>query len=343
LISKSFLVVISLLSLCLFPALAVAGSVPQVGDSFSYYEVQDLGSGTGNYSGYSEQTTVNGNESINGVGVGGIVSANYMDSWIWNDNLGSSDSGSSSGNFTFSSITLLYVNGTDDQNGYVNPTVWFLMNSSIPNSGTFYILNTEMTVLSTNYSYYLPSQDRYVKAIFAEGSSSYQRNDQYGVFTATYTWDEYFDPSTGYIIGYDYEEHDIDPSGNGFTYTDSLYVTATSYPLITGAPSNPGGVDLGPLMDAVFIAGMIFVIVFIIILIYALTRRKKAIPRHPSQQVQWRDRGTVLPPQNIDLTPDQPPVQQIVIKETVKVKCKYCGTLIDSTAQVCPRCGAPRT
>jgi RNA polymerase subunit RPABC4/transcription elongation factor Spt4 len=27
----------------------------------------------------------------------------------------------------------------------------------------------------------------------------------------------------------------------------------------------------------------------------------------------------------------------------VKVPCRYCGTLMDSTATVCPKCGAPRT
>ncbi|TMI68503.1 zinc-ribbon domain-containing protein [Candidatus Bathyarchaeota archaeon] len=32
-----------------------------------------------------------------------------------------------------------------------------------------------------------------------------------------------------------------------------------------------------------------------------------------------------------------------MIKEVVKVKCKYCGALIDSTVQACPFCGAPRT
>ncbi|HEV8049715.1 MAG TPA: zinc ribbon domain-containing protein [Thermoplasmata archaeon] len=27
----------------------------------------------------------------------------------------------------------------------------------------------------------------------------------------------------------------------------------------------------------------------------------------------------------------------------MKVPCRYCGTLMDSTATVCPKCGAPRT
>ncbi len=49
------------------------------------------------------------------------------------------------------------------------------------------------------------------------------------------------------------------------------------------------------------------------------------------------------PPASVNLIPGgQPAVQQIVIKETVKVPCRYCGTLMDSTATVCPQCGAPR-
>jgi rubrerythrin len=44
------------------------------------------------------------------------------------------------------------------------------------------------------------------------------------------------------------------------------------------------------------------------------------------------------------LTPSgQPAVQQIIIKETVKVNCRYCGSLIDSTAETCPFCGATRS
>jgi hypothetical protein len=320
-------------------ATAFAGYVPHVGDYFSYYEVENLGNGTGSYTGYSEQTTVNGTETMNGVNGDGIVYANYSYSWIWNNSTGATRTGSSSGNFTFSSVTFLYVKGTDNQTGYVNPTVWFCMNNSIPKGGTFYLLNTEMTVKSRNYSYYLSSQNKNVNTIFAQGTSSYPRNDQYGQFTATYTWKAYFDPSTGYIIGYDYVEHDNNPSGNGFTYTDYLYVKSTSYPLTTAA-SNTGGENSGTMQYVGYIAGIVLVIVVVVILIYAFSRRRRTLPKHASQQ-QYPQPGP--PPQDIDLTPKQPPVQQIVIKEVVKVKCRYCGTLIDSTAEVCPMCGAPRT
>ncbi len=34
-------------------------------------------------------------------------------------------------------------------------------------------------------------------------------------------------------------------------------------------------------------------------------------------------------------------VPKEIIKEIVKVPCKYCGTLVENTAQKCPSCGAP--
>ena len=336
--SKSFLVFALLLSLVLFPTYGVASYVPRQGDYFSYYEVENLGNGTGNYAGYSEQTIVNGTETMNGVSGDGIVSASYSYSWAWSNSTGGTETGSSSGDFTFSSATFLYVNGTDNETGYVNPTVWFYMDNSTSEGGTFNLLNTEMTVKSSTYSYYLPSQNRNVNAIFAQGNSKYQRNDEYGQFTATYTWNAYFDPSTGYIIGYNYVEQDINSSGDGFAYTDTLYVNSASYPL-TAEASNPGGLNLDP-TQYVEIGAIVLVIVIIAIIIYAVSRSRRTLPKHPSQQ-QHPQPGP--PPQDIDLTPKQPPVQQIVIKEVVKVKCRYCGALIDSTAQVCPLCGAPRT
>jgi hypothetical protein len=123
-------------------------------------------------------------------------------------------------------------------------------------------------------------------------------------------------------------------------YTETLYVNSASYPLATAGTSNLGAVTLDPMQYVGYIAEIVLVIVIIAIIIYAFSRRRKTLPKHPSQQ-QRPLPGP--PPKDIDLTPKQPPVQQIVIKEVVKVKCLYCGALIDSTAQVCPICGAPRT
>jgi hypothetical protein len=343
--SKSFVVIALLLSLALFSVQAFAAYVPHQGDYFSYYEVQNLGSGTGDYSGYTEQTIINGTGAINGVTANGTVSAYYSYSYDFSNSSGSTETGGSSGNFTFSSNNFLYINGTDDQTGYVNPTVWFCMDNSIPEGGTFTLLNTLMTVKSTNYSYFVPSQNRSVYAIYAQGESSYERNDVYGQFTATYTWDTYFDPSSGYIIGYDYTEHDSNPSGTGFTYTENLYINSASYPLTTAPTASPNGSsDL--MKDALYIAAIVIIIAIILIIIYAASRRRRRLPKHPSQQPVYTppsEPPSPPPPQDINLTPKQAPVQQIVIKEVVKVKCRYCGALIDSTAEKCPFCGAPRS
>jgi hypothetical protein len=353
--AKSFVIILSLF-LALFLAPVAAAYVPHGGDHFSYYEVTNLGSGTGDYIGYSEQATYNGVETMTDVNADGTVSAHYSYSYTWSNSTGTTETGNPSGDFTFSPATFLYINGTDDQIGYVNPTVWFVMDNSIPVGGTFSLLNTQMTVISENYSYFLPSQNRNVNVIFAQGQSSYDRNDIYGQFSATYTWKAYFDPSTGYIVGYSYSEQDTNNSGTGFTYIEELYVNSTSYPLTAAAASNPtgttspvasnpGGGTPNPTQYSTFIVGIFAVIIVIAILIYIFSRRsRKTLPKHPYQQpYQPQPSPQGPPPENIDLTPKQPPVQQIVIKEVVKVKCRYCGALIDSTVQTCPVCGAPRT
>lgn len=340
--SKSFVIITFLLSLALFSAHAFAAYVPHQGDYFSYYEVQNLGSGTGDYSGYTEQAIINGTETINGVTANGTVSAYYSYSSDFSSSTGSTETNSSSGDFTFSSNNFFYINGTDDQIGYVNPTVWFCMDNSIPEGDTFTLLNTVMTVQSTNYSYFLPSQNRYVSAIFAQGESNYQRDDVYGQFAATYTWKTYFDPSSGYIIGYDYTEQDTNSSGTGFKYTENLYINSASYPLTT-APNPNGNLDL--MKYALPIAAIVIIIAIILIILYAASRRRRRLPKHPPQPVYTppSEPPSAPPPQDINLTPKQPPVQQIVLKEVVKVKCRYCGALIDSTAEKCPFCGAPRS
>ena len=353
---KAIIIIISLLTVISMPPLSAAFT-PRSGDTFSYYEVTDLGSGTGDYAGYTEHTTYSGTEAMTGVSSDGTVSAHYSYSYSWRNSSGSTETGNPSGDFTFSSNNFLYINGTDDQSGYTNPTVWFAIDNSIPVGGTFTLLDTQMTVISRNYSYYLSSQNKYVATIFTQGSSSYQRNDIYGQFNAEYTWNVYFDFSTGYIVGYTYEEYDTSPSA-GFRYTENLYVTSTSYPLTTLAGQTPAPtiITISPQPSTitqfvpVFILlpafAFILVIIIVIAVLYAVSKgSKKPLPRHSYEQPYQRSPPPPPgpPPENIDLTPNKAPVQQIVIREVVKVKCRYCGALIDSTAQTCPLCGAPRT
>jgi hypothetical protein len=161
----------------------------------------------------------------------------------------------------------------------------------------------------------------------------------YGKFNAAYTWDTYFDPSTGYIIEYSYVEHDTDSSGNGFTWNENLYVTSTSYSLATAAAPPPD------LFFLYFIAGIVALIglIVIVIALVIIRRRRRPLQQHPVQDYSRMPGEFGAPPPTVDLTPRQPPAQQIVIKEVAKVRCKYCGALVDTTARVCPVCGGPTT
>ena len=354
-----FVIAVVLAAFLVFPVAAAFS--PRSGDSFSYTEVTNLGSGTGDYVGYTEHTDYHGTETVTGVSAG-TVSAHYSYSYTYSSSSGSTETGNPSGDFSFSSQNFQYINGTDDQQGYVNPAVWFAMDNSLSVGAKFTLLNTQMTIISKDSYYFLPSMNEYVTVIKAEGSSSYQRNDAYGQFNAQYNWIVYFDPSTGYIVAYTYQEQDTSSTA-GFAYSETLYVTATSYQLTPyiGNPTTPTPTPMlfSPpvtpnissfLYFPIIIVVLVFIVVvtIVVVAIIAATRKSgKTLPRHPYEQPYQPPPpppgSPSGPMQNIDLTPKQPPVQQVVIREVVKVKCRYCGALIDSTVQNCPICGAPRT
>jgi hypothetical protein len=346
--SLRLLLAVALVVLIL-PAAGAAGDghyVPKAGDQFHYAETIFLNGGIGNYTGYTESTYLNGTLGVTAVAANGTESASYSSSGRWSNNTGSSQSLLSSGTFTFSATSFLYVQGTDNQTGYTNPYVWFYMDNTLADGATFYLLNTQMSVTSTDASYALASTPgKYVSTIEAQGTGSFQRDDEYGVFTASYTWTSYFDPATGYVVGYLYTEQDRDSSGDGFTMTDLLYVTSTSYPLTSAAaPSTPSSSSPSFLPYLVVVVIVLVLIAVLVVALRSRSRRTTPLPRHSAGgAVSYAPPpGSVPPP--IGLIPNQqPPVPQVVLRETVKVNCRYCGTLIDTTDSVCPNCGAPRT
>lgn len=336
--------------------LTVAAFAPQAGNYFKYSETITLNNGTGTYLGYTEQENVTGIEQINGVN-GSIVSAYYSYTYNWSNNQGSSTEASKSGNYTFNDNNFLYVNGTDDQIGYVNPTVWFAMNNSLPTGSTFYLLNTQMTILSENSSYFVPTLNENIKTIATQGSGSYYGspdNNAYGMFNAHYTWKEYFDPSSGYVVGYNYVEQDNNGSFDSFTYTDNLYATSTSYPLTTeistssvfsSSTTTTTQNSIAILMQYLgYIIAIVAVFAVIVIIIIAMSRRSKApsLPKHAELRPSpMPPPSQPPPPTDIHLTQSQP--SQVVMRETVTINCKFCGTAYDIRLMNCPKCGAPRT
>ncbi|MFZ3355630.1 MAG: zinc ribbon domain-containing protein [Thermoplasmata archaeon] len=322
---------------------------PAPGDQFAYNETVVLGAGTGYYYGYTESTVINGSLGVTAVLPNGTESAVYYNANDYQNNQGAQESWTSAGQFTFSAQSFLYVNGTDNQTGYVRPYVWFFMNNALAVGSSLYLLNTPMTVVSTDYDFALDTAaGTNVKTMFAEGNGSYERNDVYGMFNAVYNWKTYFDPGTGYMVGYVYTEQDSNSTGSGFTLTDTLSVTHTSYTLTpaAGPPSSSGSSGSGTNWTLIVVA-IVIIVVIVVVIAYALSRSRRgpSLPQHSTTgRVSYAPPPMGPPPPGINLTPSgQPAVQQIIIKETVKVNCRYCGALIDSTAERCPNCGAPRT
>jgi len=344
------LLAVVVLGLLLLPSAAVASGtghyLPAPGDRFTYAETVTVTNGQGNYSGYTETGSYDGSITVLAVQPNGTENASYQSSGTYRNSQGQNYPWSESGEFSFSAVSFLYVQGTDNQTGYVNPYVWFYMDNTLGKGASFTIFNTALTVVSTSSPFPISwSSTGYVATIFAEGNGSYQRNDAYGNFAAAYNWKAYYDPGTGYIVGYVYTEVDSDGSGDGFTYTDTLTDTQTTFPLTpTTAPSSGSSSSSTPAFPWLTVVLVVVVVVVVLVVIaYALSRRRPALARHPTVPAPGT-MPTYAPPPPINLIPrDQPPVQQVVIRETVKVPCQYCGTLIDSTATTCPKCGATRT
>jgi len=330
-----------LLSLLILSAITasvhpVSAYTPKQGDYFRYTETTVVSNGQGSYSGYTDQTSTTGMEEIQSVS-GSDVLTHYSYTYNFSSNQGNSSSGSKSGDFTWSTSSYSYVNGTDNQVGYAEPIyVWFAMDPSLPVGGTFSALNTHLTILSSNYTLQLPTEGRDVQTIEAEGTGQYQRNDAYGVFAATYTWYEYFDPATGYIIGYNYTEQDTGTyqgQAGGFTYTDALYVASTSYPLTAAsAPTNSiagsGAFSFTPYLE-VLIPVVVVVVVVGVVLAGRGRRRRSPLPEHPTSAPPPQPPPPSAPPpppgpwgSNVDL--GSRPSEQVVIREVAKVNCKYC-------------------
>ncbi len=345
----SFLLAIAIVA----NAHSVSAYAPRKGDYLNYSETITVNNGQGSYSGYTDQNQITGMEQMNSAS-GSNVSASYTYSYQFSNNQGNSTSSSSSGSYTWSSSSFTYLNGTDNQAGYSKPTyVWFAINSSLPVGGTFYVLNTQFTVLSENYSLQLPTEgNKYVQTIQAYGTGEHQRNDAYGVFTASYTWYAYFDSFTGYIVGYNYLEQDngqYQGQAASFTYTDDLYVTSTSYALaLASAPSNGNGsttvatTDISATLAALSPYIVLAILLIVALAVYAFIRRRGkagSLPKH----------SPYTPPPTPSSTPWESkidlgsrPSEQVVIRDVAKVNCRYCGTLIPTTADTCPYCGGNR-
>ena len=340
---KVLLISILFMPLVLVP-LPSGHYTPVAGTSFTYKEQCCVSNGYGNYSNFLEHACINGTETITGVSYP-VANMSFGYSCHLVSNNGFNINNQVNGKYNFSLNTFSYLNGTDSQGSPNGQHVWFYINNSLSNGSPFRILYQNMTVVSTNSSFQLGSAGTFVKAIFTEGNGTYARNDSFGKFNASFNCKSYFDPSTGFIEGYTYVEHDSNGAGDGFTFQENLYVTSSTYTLTTIVNPPSAG---EPLIDSLF-PYMIILIITIAIIAggFMVFDRNKKLKQHSDGKVNFKpvnvNEQKGPDPEPLNLTASQPAVQQIVVKEIVKVKCQYCGAIIDSTLEKCPNCGAPRT
>lgn len=312
---------------------------------FNYKEQAIITNGRGNYSGYYSNAWINGTESLAQIHSRGNVSMNYNYSCsIKSSGFNYINKDMAKGNFSFSTISCKYTNGTDNETGYTNPYVWFYTNNTISPNTEKELLNTRMKVISTDYSYLPKGSSKYITTIYLRGNGTYIRKDSYGTFNATYNWNAYYDKASGFIVAYTYSEVDSNGKGDGFACTNTLYVSNSSY-----------GVHISPLQPGVqkpsafpysliaIISLLAFAIIIVIAVAYVNANKHK-IKKHSNGggPVKMSENSEGRNETDIHLDPESKGTEQVVIKEIVKVKCQYCGALIDSTAEKCPFCGAPR-
>ncbi len=58
-----------------------------------------------------------------------------------------------------------------------------------------------------------------------------------------------------------------------------------------------------------------------------------------SRQLRNPDGIVAMPGAPVAGVPAMGPVERVVIKEIVKIPCRYCGSLIENTSSSCPNCG----
>jgi len=393
--------------------------LPQIGDSIVFQEYTNLSGGYGNYSGSTVTNETTGYLNITTTPANLTDKVTYVYFGTVRVNGSAPTAWGAKGSFTFSARTYRYVRGTDDQVGLGGSGEWFYTNSSASVGSSFTALDYELTVRSTSTPFGLHhGSSGYVDAIYAVSNGTYT----YGNFTAAFVWQTYYDPSTGYLLGYVYTEQDLDGRGDGFVYTNVLHDTETSFtPAPAHAPSTYSvvidevGLGTSPSWTLVFdgttysesaptvafpgvangtylygaraagystnapygwvlVAGRnaegavaftanpssgsnpwllyavvgVVLLVIVVLLVYLALRHRRSGPRLPRHagagQVSYAPLPPGAPPPPISLSPgDQPRIQQVVVKEVVKVNCRYCGSLIDSTAEKCPFCGATRS
>ncbi len=223
-------VALALTFVLLSAAPAVAGA-PHVGDYFEFDQTTTISDGTGYYyGGYSETTQYHYRYTIQSVGTDSAA-LQGGGSWTYSNTTTPTTSGTESFTLTYSLTNRSYLSGIDLP--WLSPAtakVWFWIPVPAKVGDPVQILDEPLTVQSTSATYWIGAVPH--TAILVGGTGTYPRDDVYGNFSADYTDQYYFDPSTGFVLAEKYSELDTGVDlylGNSFVNTTTLTVTSSSY------------------------------------------------------------------------------------------------------------------
>jgi len=233
-------------------------ALPTAGDNFEYTIIRKVGSGSGEYSGYSDELRSSGKYEITSVD-STEVQFHAAYSWTYSNSEGLTQQGSEDRIAAFSLDTRRYTTKTDldeyDKNLPSRLSVWLWISPIVKSGDKVAILDDEFTVTDesvTFWSGWIPRKGIELRAI---GTRS--RDDDYGKFTYTYTDIYYFDRSTGYILAERYTEKDTG-YWNGvpaaFELTEGFGLARTSFSV--------------PVDYSMLIVEIIVIVVFIILIAY---------------------------------------------------------------------------
>lgn len=208
---------------------AVAGP-PQANEFFEFDQTTKVSDGGGAYYGYEETTQSHYRYTVASVS-GDNATVQAVGSWSYSNTTGMSSSGNPSYTPVFSLSSRRYLSGIDVVvSDPSSAAVWFWISVPVSVGQVVHVLDENLTVQSVSATYWMGAVPH--ATILLEGRGSYPRNDVYGNFTATYTDQYYYDPSSGFIVAEHYTEQDVGTWEGlfaSFQNSTSLSVSASSY------------------------------------------------------------------------------------------------------------------
>jgi L-amino acid N-acyltransferase YncA len=222
-------VILALVLPSILSAAAVART-PQTGDFFEYDYNTYVDQGADAYTGYTDSMHAHYRFSVQSVS-GETVTMLGTGSWNYQDSNGLVQNGSETHHPVFSLTTREYLSGID-VNLTGTASVWFWIPTNVSVGQVVYVLDEPLTVTSMSATVWLGAVPH--STVLLEGSGTYTRDDVYGVYTADYHDQYYYDRDTGYIVSEQYTEQDVGTyqgMAASFRFRAETIVTASSYPI----------------------------------------------------------------------------------------------------------------